>query len=139
VRKCPKCESDVVVTEKSPDGNSKCLSCNYSAPTTKFDVVDPRLGDGVKTETMEIKFARKECDLRCNYAYVPLKHKAELFKNMHPNCTLTLSFEMPVPEKEATISESMIDKAVDKFCSTPHEFLLLSNFLKRELLGSERV
>lgn len=36
-RKCPKCNSENIATERRPNGNSKCLDCQYEAPTQDFD------------------------------------------------------------------------------------------------------
>jgi hypothetical protein len=36
--RCPKCNYFKVATEKRPDGNSKCIACQYEAPTKEFDV-----------------------------------------------------------------------------------------------------
>lgn len=36
-RKCPKCNSENIATERRPNGNSKCLDCQYEAKTQDFD------------------------------------------------------------------------------------------------------
>jgi uncharacterized Zn finger protein (UPF0148 family) len=37
MRKCPKCKSDKVATERRPDGDSLCGECEYKALTAEFD------------------------------------------------------------------------------------------------------
>jgi transcription elongation factor Elf1 len=37
MRKCPKCGSKKVSTERRPNGDSKCGECFYSNATVKFD------------------------------------------------------------------------------------------------------
>lgn len=36
--RCPKCNYFKVATERRPDGNSKCIACQYEAPTKEFEV-----------------------------------------------------------------------------------------------------
>jgi len=36
--RCPKCNYFKVATERRPGGNSKCIACQYEAPTKEFEV-----------------------------------------------------------------------------------------------------
>lgn len=36
--RCPKCNYFKVATERRLDGNSKCIACQYEAPTKEFEV-----------------------------------------------------------------------------------------------------
>lgn len=48
--RCPKCNYFKVATERRPDGNSKCIACQYEAPTKEFDV---RNWDWIDQETQK--------------------------------------------------------------------------------------
>lgn len=56
IRRCPKCGSKDVSTERRPDGNSECGQCQYSGLTKYFDTyqLEP---DYMKVSETELRLA----------------------------------------------------------------------------------
>lgn len=87
--RCPICESNYVVTQKRPNGDSHCKECGHTGPTENFHVgSNKKDGAVVKTEEMMIEIANKVVEVFSDRAFLVMAFENDESKqaNFISNC-----------------------------------------------------